>query len=131
MDHYRKELLKYAKEARLNAYAPYSGFKVGAAVLSESGRIFKGCNVENVTYGATICAERSAVSNAVVSGETKFKAIAITAGDDEIFPCGICRQVLSEFSTDLEVICDSKDGYNVYKLSELLPHSFHDFKPEE
>ena len=126
-----KYLLECAQEARKSAYTPYSGFKVGAALLTHDGRVFKGCNVENVSYGATNCAERTAVFSAVSGGCRDFDAIAIYAGDKTIFPCGICRQVLSEFSPDITVICGKKDGYELYTLSGLLPNSFNNFSAEE
>ena len=124
-------LLKCAREIREAAYAPYSGFRVGAALLSHDGHIFKGCNVENVSYGATNCAERTAVFSAVANGCHDFVAIAISAGDETVFPCGICRQVLAEFSPNLTVICGKKGGYELFCLSELLPHGFNNFSTEE
>lgn len=126
-----EKLLAAARQARRNAYAPYSRFSVGAAILTADGKVYTGCNVENVSYGAAICAERGAVSAAVAAGERDFKAICIAASREEILPCGICRQVLSEFSPDMEIYCAAEDGVTHYKLSELLPHSFSDFKPDE
>jgi cytidine deaminase len=122
-----QKLVECAREARELAYAPYSKFRVGAALLAHDGRIFKGCNVENVSYGASNCAERSAVFSAVSQGCREFDAIAISAGDETVFPCGICRQVLAEFSPDITVICCNKDGYEIYSLPELLPHGFSKF----
>jgi cytidine deaminase len=122
-----KELYEKAYEAMKYAYAPYSGFKVGAAVLTKSGKVFTGCNVENATYGATICAERTAAAKAVSDGEKEFKAIAVASDSiDTVFPCGICRQVLAEFgSEDMKVICTKNSGeYEVYRLKELLPNAF-------
>lgn len=119
-----KNLLLRASEARENAYAPYSGFRVGAALLGRDGRIFTGCNVENVSYGAVSCAERNAVYTAIASGCRDFEAIAVTSGGDTTFPCGICRQVLAEFSPNLLVLCGNKSGYELYTLPELMPHSF-------
>lgn len=121
------ELMTIAEEMCEKAYAPYSGFKVGAALLSEDGRVFTGCNVENATYGATICAERTAAVKAVSEGVTKFAAIAITnAGGGLTYPCGICRQVLSEFADeDMRVILKDKKGHiTVHTLGELMPFSF-------
>lgn len=126
-----EKLLEYAIAAKSKAYAPYSGFCVGAALLTDNGKIYCGCNVENVSFGATNCAERTAVFSAVANGERKFKAIAIAAGDDVVFPCGICRQVLAEFSPQIYIICAKKDGYEIYTLSELLPHTFDNFKTGE
>ena len=124
------KLLETARKVRENAYAPYSRFRVGAALLASSGKIYAGCNVENVSYGAALCAERAAVSAAVAAGERRFDAVCIAAGAREILPCGICRQVLAEFSPDMPVYCASADGVKRYTLSELLPHSFSEFKPE-
>lgn len=122
-----KSLVEKATEAKENAYVPYSGFRVGAALLTENGKVFTGCNVENASYGAAICAERTAVVKAVSNGETSIKAIAITSdSEDYTFPCGICRQVLAEFGNDETlVICSNKDGkYREYTLKDILPHAF-------
>jgi cytidine deaminase len=123
-----ENLISQAKISREMAYAPYSKFRVGAAVLSKSNKIFLGCNVENSSYGATICAERSAVTAAVTNGENSFKAIAIIASaGDYCFPCGICRQVLSEFSKDGEmdvIVCKPEGNFKCYKLKNLLPEAF-------
>lgn len=123
-----KELLSIAYDAMQKAYAPYSGFKVGAALECRNGTVFTGCNVENSAYGATLCAERAAVAQAIGAGRTDFVRIAIvpSEGDDFCTPCGTCRQVLSEFSRDMEVLCAKADGrYASYRVSELLPHAFH------
>ena len=121
-----EKLVALAKEAMEQAYAPYSGFKVGAALLAKGGRVFKGCNVENASYGATNCAERTAVFKAVSEGCREFEAIAIVASSgDHIPPCGICRQVLAEFMPDGKVILDSdKKGMVTYLVRELLPCGF-------
>lgn len=121
------ELVKNAFTAKLNSYSPYSRFRVGAAALAASGKIYTGCNIENASYGATICAERTAVFNAVSSGEKKITAVAIASdSDDFILPCGICRQVLAEFGDkDMKIICTRPDGqYRVYTLDALLPEAF-------
>jgi len=118
-------LLAFAREVQENAYAPYSGFKVGAAVYA-NGDIFQGVNVENAAYGATICAERSAISAAISAGCMDITAIAIV-GDSEAptVPCGCCRQVLSEFNSELRVIMGgSGDDVRVMTLDELLPEAF-------
>ena len=118
-----RELINLAFEAMEQAYAPYSGFSVGAALECADGSVFLGCNVENAAYGSTICAERTAVVKAVSEGRQEFRRIAIAAqSEDYCMPCGACRQVLSEFSTDMEVLSAKKDGrYVSYKLSALLP----------
>ena len=121
-----KELVTLAKEAMEQAYAPYSKFRVGAALLAKDGTVFKGCNVENASYGATNCAERTAVFKAVSEGCREFEAIAIVASSGEhIPPCGICRQVLAEFMPDGKVILDSDEkGMVTYLVRELLPLGF-------
>lgn len=119
-------LLSSARHAKENAYAPYSGFRVGAALLSSSGKIYAGCNVENASFPVGLCAERCAVGVAVSSGERSFSAILIVSDADEPCPpCGMCRQVLSEFGSEIEVILLSKNGVRRdYKLKELLPDAF-------
>ena len=117
-----KELIKRAMEMAKKAYAPYSHFQVGAAVLAESGKIYGGANVENASYGATICAERNAVAAAVNAGERKLEAIAVTAT-----PCGMCRQVMREFcdpKTFKVIVAKTADDYRVFTLEDLLPESF-------
>lgn len=121
------ELIKAAAQARKNAYAPYSKFTVGAAVVGGSGKTYTGCNVENSSFGATICAERVAIGQAIAAGETKITQVAIIASSKEpCTPCGICRQVISEFGPQAEIICASEDGRKIekYTIKELLPHSF-------
>ena len=121
-----QELLNLACQARENAYAPYSNFRVGACILAEDGRTFLGCNFENSSYGATICAERCAAGHAVVNGARKFQAIAVAA-NSAAWPCGICRQVLREFacSLDMPVIVGPAGGeFTVKTLGDLLPESF-------
>ena len=121
-----QELFDLACRARENAYAPYSKFKVGACILAEDGRTFQGCNFENSSFGASICAERCAAGNAVLSGARRFTAIAIAA-NIAAWPCGICRQVLREFAVDLDipVIVGPAGGeFTVRTLGELLPESF-------
>lgn len=123
-DNVYRELYKVAAEVRRNAYAPYSKFKVGAALLSENGKIYTGVNIENASYGATICAERSAISKAITDGERSFEAIAIAGGEEPAFPCGICRQVLAEFNPDITIIVGNGVELKSYSLEELIPHSF-------
>ena len=121
-----EKLCELAREAMTHAYVPYSGYQVGAALLCKDGTVYQGCNIENATYGATNCAERTAVFKAVSEGKRDFTAIAITSsGKDLTFPCGICRQVLSEFSPEIKVILEDEKGeLHTFMLSELLPHSF-------
>ncbi len=121
------DLYKIALKATENSYSPYSNFKVGAALIAESGEIYTGCNVENASYGGTMCAERTAVFKAVSCGDRKFVKIAIAeSGDGDCTPCGLCRQVLSEFSKDgsLIVVCKSEGKLKEFTLKELLPCSF-------
>lgn len=121
-----RELLVLAQEAAEYAYAPYSRFKVGAALECLNGRIFTGCNIENGALGSTMCAERVAIYKALSEGENRFYRIAIY-GESEGYcmPCGACLQVMNEFSKDLEVLCArALGGYVSYKLKELLPHPF-------
>ena len=116
------ELIRLAREARERAYAPYSNFAVGAALLCASGRVYAGCNIENISYGLTTCAERVAVFKAVSEGEHDFVSIAVVT-ENGASPCGACRQVLSEFGPDMEVVIGHADSdeYEVYTLTELLP----------
>ena len=121
-----RELLRIAKEASLNAYVPYSGFPVGAALECEDGTVYTGCNVENAAYGDTICAERTAVVKAVSEGHRDFVRIAVYGeGKGYCMPCGSCRQVLSEFSPEMEVLCAKAGGsYVSYPLTRLMPYTF-------
>lgn len=120
------ELIDLAIKASENAYAPYSGYKVGAALEGESGRVYIGCNVENAALGGTICAERNACTTAVAEGERRFRRIAVyQEGEEYCVPCGQCRQFLSEFGLDLSVLCVRGDReYKIYALRELLPRAF-------
>lgn len=121
-----KELIEKAKKARLKAYAPYSGFKVGAALLTKRGKVYTGANVENSTFGLTVCAERIAVFKAVNRGDKNFVKIAIVADKNPpVTPCGACRQVLAEFVKDLKIVCANLQGkVERYSLKELLPEAF-------
>lgn len=121
-----RELIEISKKAQEFAYVPYSKFKVGAALLCRDGSVYTGCNIENATYGATNCAERTAVFKAVSEGHREFTAIAITSsGGGLTFPCGICRQVLAEFSPEIKIILKDKNGeISAFSIDELLPHSF-------
>ena len=128
-----RNLIEKAFQAREQAYVPYSHFRVGAALETETGEIFLGCNIENASYGATNCAERTAFFKAVSEGYRKFRKIAIVGGligkeeTEYCAPCGICRQVMAEF-TDIHafqvILAKSPDDYHIYKLEELLPHAF-------
>lgn len=119
------ELRNRATEALEKAYAPYSSYHVGAAILTRHGKIYSGCNVENASFGASICAERVAVFKAISEGETEFAALAITAQEDpDVVPCGICRQVLWELAGDIDLLLGSGDSAKVVKLSTLYPEPF-------
>lgn len=121
----KKELIKKALEAQKKAYVPYSNFHVGAALVTEDGEIFTGCNIEISSYSPTLCAERTAIFKAVSEGHKKIKAIAVVGDADFTYPCGVCRQVIREFGKDATIIvANSEDDYREYKLEELLPHSF-------
>ena len=118
------ELVGQALAARKRAYVPYSHYRVGAALLGKSGKVYLGCNVENASYGLTVCAERIALFKAVSEGETEFEAIAVVTKNGGS-PCGACRQVLSEFAPDLIVyIADKQGEFRKTTLSKLLPDSF-------
>ncbi|MBO6010179.1 MAG: cytidine deaminase [Oscillospiraceae bacterium] len=122
-----RELINAAFKASENAWAPYSGFKVGAALLCSDGTVYTGCNIENASFGATICAERVALSKAISDGRRKGFVMLAVAADSETYcmPCGMCRQFISEFSSDIEILSARGDGrYTSYRLSQLLPHPF-------
>lgn len=127
-----KQLIDGALEARNHAYVSYSGYAVGALLLAADGSTYKGCNIENASYGATNCAERTAFFKAVSEGEREFLAIAIAGGlagqspEDYAYPCGICRQVMKEFCKDTFqiIVVKSKTDYQIFTLEELLPHGF-------
>jgi len=121
-----ENLLRAAVVARAHAYAPYSKFDVGAALITEEGKIYTGCNVENASYGLTICAERGAICAAVANGDRSFSALVVTSAKG-VRPCGACLQVLAEFCEDLDIfLLDSETPDNItqVKLSELLPQRF-------
>jgi cytidine deaminase len=122
----QQQLLDQARRAREHAYAPYSTFPVGAAVLTEAGEIFSGCNIENASLGAAICAERVAIFTAVAAGRRRFAALAVIADTPEpVAPCGLCRQVLAEFSPDCVIIMANLAGRRrLANLQELLPLAF-------
>ena len=121
------KLANLAKDIAKKAYAPYSNFRVGAALITDSGNIYTGCNIENAAYPATVCAEDVAVFKAISEGETKINKIAVACidakSDTAIFPCGLSRQRLSEFNTEQVIVVDN-NGYKEYKFSEILPFDF-------
>lgn len=120
-----KELMKTARKARQNAYAPYSHFAVGAALLAESGKVYTGCNIENASYGLTCCAERNAIFAAVGAGERRFKMLAVAADSPEpVAPCGACRQVIAEFGIPFVVMGNLKEATKTMTAEELLPYGF-------
>ena len=125
-----ENLCQLAKEAMMRAYAPYSGFKVGAALLCSDGTVYQGCNIENAAFGPTNCAERTAFFKAVYDGRRDFVAIAVCGGKDSIItgqfpPCGVCRQVMREFcGDDFKILMMNPQGFEEVTLSNLLPHSF-------
>lgn len=123
-----KELIKEALRARELAYVPYSNFKVGAAIITENDKIYTGCNIENASYGATNCAERTAIFKAVSEGHKKIRAIAVVGSDAKYtYPCGICRQVINEFAENREipvVIAINENEYIVKTIDEILPGAF-------
>ena len=126
------ELIEAAREARKNAYCPYSGFAVGAALLARSGRVYRGANCENVSFGGTICAERAALAAALTAGERRFLTLAVAAGDAPVAPCGLCRQMLAEFG-ELRILRAAAQGdeYRETTLSTLLPEAFTAYRPDE
>ena len=125
-----EKLIQLAKEAMTRSYSPYSGYKVGAALLCADGTVYQGCNIENASYTPTVCAERTAFFKAISEGHKSFTAIAICGGKDGVItgqfpPCGVCRQVMREFCGDnFTVYMIGPDGYETATLGELLPHSF-------
>ena len=123
-----EQLIKAAIEAKEHAYAPYSNFRVGAALLTKGGKVYQGCNIENAAYSPTNCAERTAFFKAVYEGEREFEAIAINGdGDDYLFPCGVCRQVMAEFcdpDTFLIYVSKKNGASQKYTLAKLFPGAF-------
>ena len=125
-----EQLIGLAKEAMTHAYAPYSGFHVGAALLCADGTVYQGCNIENAAYGPTNCAERTAFFKAVYDGHRSFTAIAVVGGKDGVIagpfpPCGVCRQVMREFvKDDFMIYMGGKDGYEAMTMAQILPAGF-------
>lgn len=121
----KKELIKEALKAKEKAYVPYSNFHVGAALLTNSGELFTGCNIEIASYSPTLCAERTAIFKAVSEGYREIKEIAVVGDSNYSYPCGVCRQVLREFGKDARIyVANSENDYREYTLEDLLPHSF-------
>ena len=125
-----KDLMEKALDARKFAYAPYSHYSVGAALLSVSGKVFTGCNIENATFTPTTCAERTAFFKAISEGEKNFEALAIVGGKEGespsfCAPCGVCRQVIAEFcDKDFKLVLGTPDNFGVYRLDDVLPFAF-------
>lgn len=125
-----KDLMKIATEARKRAYAPYSKYKVGAALLGKNGKVYTGCNIENATYTPTVCAERTAFFKAITEGTIEFEKIAVVGGkdgelSDTCTPCGVCRQVMAEFcDKNFKIVLGSVNEIKTYTLDEILPLSF-------
>lgn len=127
-----KELFRLAYDATTLAHAPYSKFYVGAALLASSGKVYTGCNIENSSYGVTICAERVAMAKAVSNGERDFEAMAIVGSSkDYTYPCGLCRQFMSEFGINLKILVEENGNVREHKLRELLPYAFVAFESTE
>lgn len=127
-----KLLIEKAREGQNCAYAPYSGFKVGAALLTKTGKVYKGANIENSSYGLTVCAERVAFFKAVSEGELAFEAVCVvSSGRGFTYPCGACLQVMAEFAPHLKIIAvDENDNYKEHSLTDLLPAAFLLYKQE-
>ncbi len=122
------DLLQKARETMKHAYSKYSNFQVGAALLTKDGRVYTGCNIENSSYGAAICAERVAFVKAISEGARDFQALALTSSNGkDVYPCGICRQFMSEFGLDLKIIVEDNDTYKEHVLKDLLPAAFTSF----
>lgn len=125
-DRLYKRLVEEAKKAKRYSYSPYSRFRVGAALLASNGKIFTGCNIENSSYGLTICAERTAIFKAISEGVSSFRALAVVSdGEDFTPPCGACRQVLMDLAANIDfLMTDKKGNYKSLKLNVLLPYPF-------
>lgn len=122
-----QQLIECAIEARQQSYSPYSNFAVGAALLCEDGTIYKGCNIENASYGLTNCAERTAIFKAISEGHRKFKALAVVADTEgPCSPCGACRQVMKEFKIPTIIMANLKENMEIVSIEDLLPFSFSD-----
>ena len=120
----KRKLIELAKSASENSYSPYSKYKVGAVVLTKEGKVYKGTNIENSSFGATCCAERVALFNAISEGERNFDCLVVYSKSSLPFPCGICRQVLADFNMDMKIIIATDNEFKEFTLKELLPNSF-------
>lgn len=119
-----ESLVEAARKVAKHAHAPYSNFRVGAAVVDADGRVFTGCNVENAAYGTTVCAEVNAISTAIAAGATDLEMIGVAALDgDNVYPCGNCRQMMREFGIE-SIVVETTDGFKTYAADDLFPHSF-------
>ena len=121
-----KDLIQRALKIKKRAYAPYSNFHVACVVMTKSGKVFEGVNIENAAYSPTLCAERNALSTAITEGEREFSYIVVTGDSDYTYPCGVCRQFIREFADDNTRIIVAKDveSYKTYSIEDLLPYSF-------
>lgn len=121
-----KDLIQRALEIKKRAYAPYSNFHVACVVMTKSGKVFEGVNIENAAYSPTLCAERNALSTAITEGEREFSYIVVTGDSDYTYPCGVCRQFIREFADDNTriIVAKDEDSYKTYTIEELLPYSF-------
>lgn len=121
-----KDLIQRALEIKKMAYAPYSNFHVACVVMTKSGKVFEGVNIENAAYSPTLCAERNALSTAITEGEREFSYIVVTGDSDYTYPCGVCRQFIREFADDNTriIVAKDEDSYKTYTIDDLLPYSF-------
>lgn len=121
-----KDLIQRALEIKKRAYAPYSNFHVACVVMTKSGKVFEGVNIENAAYSPTLCAERNALSSAITEGEKEFSYIVVTGDSDYTYPCGVCRQFIREFADDKTriIVAKDEDSYKTYTIEDLLPYSF-------
>lgn len=121
-----KDLIQRALKIKKRAYAPYSNFHVACVVMTKSGKVFDGVNIENAAYSPTLCAERNALSSAITEGEREFSYIVVTGDSDYTYPCGVCRQFIREFADDKTriIVAKDEDSYKTYTIEDLLPYSF-------
>ena len=121
-----KDLIQRALKIKKRAYAPYSNFHVACVVMTKSGKVFEGVNIENAAYSPTLCAERNALSSAITEGEREFSYIVVTGDSDYTYPCGVCRQFIREFADDKTriIVAKDEDSYKTYTIEDLLPYSF-------